>query len=60
MTRHELRRRAEDWIHHLIGLLDEIDGDPDLEVETDLDINPVSLQSVDRRPVKRVNLRRAA
>ena len=31
MTRHELRQRAEAMIEQLIAILDEIDGDPDLE-----------------------------
>jgi hypothetical protein len=60
MTRREIRRRAEDMIHELIDLIDAIDGDPDLEPETDLDFNPVSLQLANRRPPKRVTMRRAA
>ncbi|HTN60237.1 MAG TPA: hypothetical protein VL147_01625 [Devosia sp.] len=58
MTRAQLRRRAEAMIDELIGLLDALDGDPDAEVETDFDLNPISLQAVDRVPAKRI--RRAA
>lgn len=60
MTRSEIRRRAEDLIEQLIGLLDELDGDPDAEIETDFDLNPISLQGVDRVPPKRFTMRRAA
>jgi hypothetical protein len=31
------RREIEDAIERLIGMLDAIDGDPDLELETDED-----------------------
>ena len=60
MTRAQLRQRLEDLIECAIEMLDQIDGDVDLEVETDLNINPVSLQSVDRVPAKRITTRRAA
>ena len=60
MTRSELRQRAEAMIEELVSILDTIDGDPDAETETDLHINPVSLQVAEIRPAKRVTLRRAA
>lgn len=60
MTRANFRRRLEDWIERAIDALDALDGDPDAEVETDFDINPTSLQSVDRVPPRRIALRRAA
>lgn len=56
MTRPEI----EDLIEQLIALVDHIDGDPDAEVETDFDLNPISLQGVDRVPPKRITMRRAA
>ena len=34
-----LRRRLETTIEQLIGLLDEIDGDPDLEPDADAEPN---------------------
>lgn len=60
MTRSQLRLRATAMIEELIDLLDALDGDPDFEIETDLDLNPISLQSADRVPVKRISMRRAA
>lgn len=60
MTTSDIRRRVEDHIEVLIALLDAIDGDPDFERETDFDINPISLQGVDRVPPKRITMRRAA
>lgn len=60
MTRAQIRHRAEALIEQLIDLLDAIDGDPDAEIETDFDINPISLQAVDRLPPKRITMRRAA
>jgi len=60
MTRANLRRQIEDWIERAIETLDAIDGDPDAELETDFDINPISLQAVDRVPAKRITIRRAA
>lgn len=59
MTRSQLRQRAEDMVEELIALLDQLDGDSDFELETDFDINPISLQSADRRPARRIT-RRAA
>jgi hypothetical protein len=59
MTQHKLRQQLEDMIERAIAILDEVDGDPDAEPETDLDINPASLQAADRRPAKRIS-RRAA
>lgn len=53
MTRHQI----ENEIERLIALLDEMDGDPDSEIETDFDLNPISLD-YDRRPARRI--RRAA
>lgn len=55
-----IRQRLEDLIERAIEMLDQIDGDADLELETDFDINPISLQAVDRVPAKRVSMRRAA
>ena len=60
MMRSDIRRQAEDLIERLIDLLDAIDGDPDFELETDFDINPITLQGVDRVPPKRITMRRAA
>jgi len=60
MTRSQLRQRAEVMIEELIYLLDQLDGDPEAEVETDFNINPVSLQSSNRVPAKRISMRRAA
>jgi hypothetical protein len=60
MTRSEIRRRAEDLIERLIDLVDELDGDPDAEIETDPDLSPISLQGMDRVPPKRVTLLRTA
>ena len=60
MTASEIRRRVEDHIEALIALLDQIDGDPDFELETDFDINPITLQGVNRVPPKRITMRRAA
>lgn len=60
MTRAEIRQRAEDLIEQLIALVDQIDGDPDAEIETDFDLNPISLHGVDRVPAKRISMRRAA
>lgn len=60
MTQSNLRRSIEDWIEHAIKLLDQIDGDPDDEIETDFDINPISLQSTDRVQPKHVTMRSAA
>jgi hypothetical protein len=60
MTRAEIRLRAEDLIEQLIALVDQIDGDPDAEIETDFDTNPVSLQGADRVPPRSVTKRRAA
>lgn len=60
MTRTELRQRAEDLIEQLIAFVDQIDGDPDDEIETDFDLNPISLQGVDRVPPKRITMRRVA
>lgn len=60
MTRPEIRARAADLIEQLIAIIDEIDGDPDAEIETDFDLNPISLQGVDRVPPKRITMRRAA
>jgi hypothetical protein len=57
MTRANLRHNLEDWIERVLELLDAIDGDPDDEIETDFDINPVTLQWADRRPVKHVTRR---
>jgi len=37
MTRSQLRQRAEAMIEELISMLDEIDGDPDLEANGDLE-----------------------
>ena len=51
------RQQIEDEVERLIALLDQMDGDPDAEIETDLNLNPISLD-FDRRPVRR--LRRAA
>ena len=51
------RQQIEDEIERLIALLDQVDGDPDFEPETELDHNPISLD-FDRRPVRRI--RRAA
>ncbi|WP_158541651.1 hypothetical protein [Pelagibacterium lacus] len=51
------RRQIEDEIERLIALLDQMDGNPDAEIETDHDLNPISLD-FDRRPEWRV--RRAA
>ncbi|UXN74472.1 hypothetical protein N8D56_04845 [Devosia sp. A8/3-2] len=59
MTRSQLRQRTAAMIEELIDLLDQLDGDPDDELETDLDINPVSLQSVERRPVRHITQRAA-
>lgn len=60
MNRPHLRQRLEDLIERAINMLDQIDGDAELELETDVNINSTSLQSIDRRPVKRVTMRRAA
>lgn len=60
MTRSEIRQRAEDLIEQLIAFVDQIDGDPEAEIETDFDLNPISLQGVDRVPPKRITVRRAA
>lgn len=60
MTRSDIRRQAEDLIERLIDLLDAIDGDPDFELETDFDINPISLQGVSRVPPKHITMRRVA
>ncbi len=60
MTRANLRHRIEDWIERALELLDQIDGDPDDEIETDIDINPISLQSADRVQPKCITMRRAA
>lgn len=57
MTR---RERLKAIIEQCIDLLDQIDGDADLGIETDIDENPVSLQAVDRVPAKRVSVKRAA
>lgn len=54
MTHSQLRQRAEATIEQLIDLVNQLDGDPDAEPETDIDINPISLQSVDRVPAKRI------
>ncbi len=35
MTRSEIRARAEAMIEELIGILDALDGDPDLEANGD-------------------------
>lgn len=59
MNRANLRQRLEDLIERAIDMLDQLDGDPDAEVETDFDLNPISLQSADRVPARRVT-RRAA
>lgn len=53
------RQQIEDAIERLIALLDAMDGDADLEPESDLNANPVSLQAVDRKRVKHIT-RRAA
>lgn len=58
MNRTQLRQRTEAMIEDLINMLDQLDGDPDLEMETDFDINPISLQSADRRQAR--HIRRAA
>jgi len=55
-----LRDRLADIIDQAIAILDALDGDPDAEIETDLDINPISLQAVDRVPAKRITMRRTA
>lgn len=60
VARPALRDRLADIIDQAIAMLDALDGDPDAEPETDLDINPVSLQAVDRVPAKRITMRRAA
>jgi hypothetical protein len=60
MTRANLRRRLEDVIERAIELLDRMDGDADFETETDFDNNPISLQSADRVPPKRITRQRAA
>ncbi|MBN9333271.1 hypothetical protein [Devosia sp.] len=60
MTRSEIRQRAEDLIEQLIALVDQIDGDPEAEIETDFDLNPISLQGVDRVPAKNITMRRVA
>lgn len=57
-ARSALRDRLTDIIEQAITMLDALDGDPELEIETDLDLNPISLQCVDRVPAKRI--RRAA
>jgi len=59
LGRSQLRQRVEAMVEELITLLDQLDGDPDLELETDFDLNPISLQSADRRPARRIT-RRAA
>jgi len=60
MKRRDIRQRLENLIERAIDALDALDGDPDAELETDFDLNPVSLQSVDRVPAKRITMRRAA
>lgn len=55
-----LRERLSSIIDQAIAMLDALDGDPDAEIETDLDINPLSLQAVDRIPAKRITMRRTA
>lgn len=60
MSRANLRRRIEDIVERGIEMLDQLDGDPDFELETDADINPVSFHSSSRRPPKRITMRRAA
>ncbi len=60
MTRPELRARVEAMIDELIDMLDRIDGDADLEPETDDDLTPWSLQASDRVPPRQVSRRRAA
>lgn len=60
MTRPEIRQRAEDLVEQLIDILDLLDGDPHAEIETDVDLNPISLQGVDRVPPKRITMRRGA
>lgn len=47
------RAILEDIAERAIALLDEIDGDPDLEWETDLDVNPVELNRPKKPPFKR-------
>lgn len=58
-ARPALRDRLADIIDQAIAMLDALDGDPDFECETDLDLNPISLQAVNRVPAKRI-ARRAA
>lgn len=55
-----LRDQLTDIIERAIAMLDQVDGDADFKIETDQDLNPVSLQAVDRVPAKRVTMRRAA
>jgi DNA-binding CsgD family transcriptional regulator len=47
------RAILEDIAERAITLLDEIDGDPDLEWETDLDVNPVELNTPTKPPLER-------
>lgn len=62
----EYRSLIEAHIQAMIDLLDGIDDDPDFEIdpdiedESDLDLAPISLQSVDRVRPKHVTMRRAA
>lgn len=60
MNRAQLRQRTEAMIEQLIALLDDLDGDPDAEIETDFDLNPISLQSANRKPPRRITRRAAA
>jgi len=48
-----MRKKVEDIIETLIALLDEIDGDPDLEHEPDEhDAQPPQLSTQDRQPAR--------
>ncbi|MET3925972.1 hypothetical protein [Devosia sp. 2618] len=66
MKHSDLRQRAAAMIEELIDLLDALDGDPDFEIghdaelETDLNISPISLQSVNLVAAKRISVRRVA
>jgi hypothetical protein len=41
-----VRRSIEDAIEHMIGLLDAIDGDPDLEDDTEVDLSEFEDSSI--------------
>lgn len=56
----DCRAILEETAEAAISMLDQIDGDPDAEIETDFDLNPTSLQGVDRVPPRRITVRRAA